>query len=278
LFEGQEKDDHMSKRQKLQNIFTLIGLYFRVNLASAMEYRSAFMLQAFGMALSNGSFVFFWWVAFGQIGTRIGGYDFSDVMFIWAATSSAFGAANILFANMNHISRLIISGELDTFLLQPKSVLVSVLCARTSLSAWGDLFYGFILMALTQGTDSRAWLMFLCGLVIGGLLMTAVAVTAHTLTFFVGDASTLSGMSIEFIINFCIYPKGIYAGWVQLLMATLIPATFMVHLPLQLARQFDPLLMGGLLLVSTAYCSLAWFFFYRGLRRYESGNLIVTRL
>ena len=268
----------MSKRHMVCSIFTLIGLYFRVNLASAMEYRSAFILQAFGMALSNGSFVFFWWVAFNQIGTQIGGYDFPDVMFIWAVTSSAFGAANILFANMNHISRLIISGELDTFLLQPKSVLVSVLCARTSLSAWGDLIYGFVLMALTQGADGQAWLLFLCGLVIGGLLMTAVAVTAHTLTFFVGDASTLSGMAVEFVVNFCIYPKGIYAGWVQLLMATLIPATFMVHLPLQLARQFDPLLFIGLLVVSAAYCLAAWFFFYRGLRRYESGNLIVTRL
>ena len=70
----------MSKRHKVRSIFTLIGLYFRVNLASAMEYRSAFILQAFGMALSNGSFVFFWWVAFNQIGTQIGGYDFPDVM------------------------------------------------------------------------------------------------------------------------------------------------------------------------------------------------------
>ena len=268
----------MGKGHKLHSIFTLIGLYFRVNLASAMEYRSAFMLQVFGMVLSNGSFVFFWWVAFSQIGASIGGYDFTDVMFIWAVTSSAFGTANILFANMNHISRLIISGELDTFLLQPKSVLTSFLCALTSLSAWGDLLYGFLLIALTQGADGRAWLMFFCGLVIGALLMTAVAVTAHTLTFYVGDASTLAGMSVEFIVNFCIYPKGIYAGWVQVLMATLIPATFMVHLPLQLARQFDPLLFAGLLAASAAYCSLAGFFFYRGLRRYESGNLIVTRL
>lgn len=263
---------------RLRSILGLIGLYFRVNLASAMEYRSAFLMQAFGMALSNGSFVFFWWVAFNQIGARIGGYDFRDVMFIWAVASSAFGAANILFANMNNISRLIISGELDTFLLQPKSVLVSLLCARTSLSAWGDLIYGFVLMALTQGTDGLTWLMFFCGLVIGCLLMTAVAVTAHTLTFFVGDASTLSGMAVEFVVNFCIYPKGIYAGWVQVLMATLIPATFMVHLPLQLARQFDPLLFTGLLLASGLYCVLSWLFFYRGLRRYESGNLIVTRL
>lgn len=102
-----------------------------------MEYRGSFLLQAFGMALSNGSFVFFWWIAFQQIKGTIGGYDFRDVMFIWAAASSAYGASHILFANMNAITRLIATGELDTFLVQPKDTLINLLCARTSLSAWG---------------------------------------------------------------------------------------------------------------------------------------------
>jgi len=83
--------------KKLKNILYLIGLYFKVNLASAMEYRSSFLMQAFGMALSNATFIFYGWIAFSQIGGRIGGYDFKDVMFIWALTSSAFGASNILF-------------------------------------------------------------------------------------------------------------------------------------------------------------------------------------
>lgn len=263
---------------KLKSTLILIGLYFKVNLTSALEYRSSFLIQAFGMALSNGSFVFFWWVAFSQIGRPIGGYDFRDVMFIWAVTSSAYGAANILFANMNQITRLIVSGELDTFLLQPQSTLINLLCARTALSAWGDLAYGFVLMALTQGRDGQAWLMFGCGLIIGGLLMTALAVTAHSLTFYFGDASFIGGMSVEFVVNFCIYPKGIYAGFIRLLMVTLIPATFMVHIPLQLARQFNGWLLAGLLAAACVYCLLAVAFFYRGLRRYESGNLIITRL
>lgn len=264
--------------RRTRSILSLIGLYFKVNLASAMEYRSAFFLQAFGMAISNGTFVFFWWIAFSQIGGRIGGYDFRDVMFIWAVTSSAFGLANILFANMNQITRLIVTGELDTFLLQPKNILISVLCARTTLSAWGDLIYGLVLMALTQGKDLPVWLLFLCGMMIGSLLMTAIAVTAHTLTFYFGDASLIGGMALEFVVNFCIYPKGIYAGAIQVLMATLIPATFIVHIPLQLARHFDGWLFLILLLAAGLYCTLAGLFFYRGLRHYESGNLIVTRL
>lgn len=264
--------------KNLKSIFRLIGLYFKVNLASAMEYRGSFLLQAFGMALSNGSFIFFWWIAFQQIEGTIGGYDFRDVMFIWASASSAYGAANILFANMNAITRIIVSGELDIFLVQPKDTLISLLCARTSLSAWGDLAYGFILMAFTHGGDLSSWGMFLMSIVIGGMLITAVCVSAHTLTFYFGDASLISGMAMEFVINFCIYPEGIYRGFVKAIMLSLIPASFIVHIPLKLARNFDPKWLVILLAVSALYCGLAYRFFYTGLRKYESGNLIITRM
>ena len=93
--------------KNVKAIFRLIGLYFRLNLSSAMEYRGSFLLQAFGMALSNGSFVFFWWIAFQQIKGTIGGYDFRDVMFIWAAHRQLI-TSHILFANMNAITRLIV--------------------------------------------------------------------------------------------------------------------------------------------------------------------------
>lgn len=263
---------------QVKNVLKLIGLYFKVNLASALEYRSGFLIQAFGMALSNGTFVFFWWVAFTQTGGRIGGYDFNDVMFIWALTSTAFGASHILFANMNRITRLIVSGELDTYLLQPKDVLISLLCSKTSLSAWGDFSYGFVLIALTQGRSPMVWLMFLTGVITGGLLMTAICVTAHTFTFYFGDASLMGNMAQEFIINFCNYPEGIYKGFVRVLLLSIIPASFIVHIPLKLARSFNATLLLALLAFSFMYCLLAYKFFYRGLKRYESGNLIITRL
>lgn len=230
------------------------------------------------MALSNGSLVFFWWVAFSQIGGNIGGYDFKDVMFVHAVTSSAFGIAQILFGNMTRITRIIVSGELDTFLLQPKNTLVSLLCSKTSFSAWGDFVYGFLLMSLTQGRDLVAWVVFLLGIVIGSLLITAVCLTAHTFTFYFGDASLISQMAMESLINFCLYPEGIYRGFVRVMMYSLVPASFVVHIPLRLARSFNPLLLLAFFSVSAIYCILAYKFFYKGLKKYESGNLIITRM
>ncbi|NLM47061.1 MAG: hypothetical protein GX200_09715, partial [Firmicutes bacterium] len=192
--------------------------------------------------------------------------------------SSAYGFAHIFFGNLQQITSIIVSGELDTYLLQPKNVLVSLLCARTKLSAWGDLCYGFVLLALTWGAHFSAWCVFLAGIVIGGLLIAAIGVTAHTFTFYLGDASLLGGLAMEFIINFCIYPEGIYRGFVRALMYTAVPAAFIVHVPLKLAVQFDLRWLALLLLATAAYCSFACWFFFRGLKKYESGNLLTTRL
>ncbi len=261
----------------IRQTLRMMGLYFKLNLSSALEYRASFLMAAFGMALSNGSFVFFWWIAFEQIGGRIGGYDFRDVMFIWAATSSAFGLSTVLFANMHQLSRLIVQGEMDSFLLQPKDVLLSALCARTDLSAWGDVAYGFVLMALTD-QGAVGWAAFAAAVFIGGLLMTAATVSAHALSFWLGDTGALGQMVSEFMINFSIYPEGIYHGFARLMMCTALPAFFMVHVPLRLARGGSLWYFPGLLAFAALYLAGAWWLFHKGLRRYESGNLIQTRL
>lgn len=229
------------------------------------------------MALSNSTFIFFWWVVFGRIGGDIAGYTFRDILFIWALGSAAFGLSHVLFANVSQLSQLIVTGELDTFMLQPCNLLVNLLCARTSLSAYGDLLYGIVLMALSHGDDAAAWGWFLAGTTVGGVLFTAIILIAHTLTFYVGNASAIGQMTMEFVINFSIYPDKMYGAVVRTLMYTLIPAGFIVHVPLRLARDFSVgpvlVLLGAVVL----YCALAAAFFYRGLRRYESGNVIVTR-
>jgi len=256
----------------------IFACYFRLNLASALEYRASFFTQAFGMALSNSSFIFFWWVAFSQIGGAIAGYSFEDVLFIWAVASSGFGLSNILFANSSQITRLIVTGELDAFLLQPCNTLLNVLCARTALSAYGDLLYGFVIMCVFYWGNFMAWLWFLCGMTVGGLLLTAIILSAHTLSFYWGDASVVGQMAAEFAINFSIYPDKIYAPAIRALMYSLIPAGIAAHIPLRLFIGFSPWLALAALAGTILYCMAAARFFSLGLRRYESGNAIVTRL
>jgi len=256
----------------------IFACYFRLNLASALEYRASFFSQAFGMALSNSSFIFFWWIAFQQIGGAIAGYSFEDVLFIWAVASSGYGLSHILFANVSGLTKLIVTGELDTFLLQPCNILMNVLCAKTNLSAYGDFVYGFVIMFIFYIGNPAAWLWFLCGVLVSGVLITAINLTANTLSFYWGEASIIGQMAVEFTINFSIYPEKIYAPVIRAIMYSIIPAGIAVHIPLHLFHQFSFVTASASLGGALLYCALAGVFFYRGLRRYESGNVIVTRV
>lgn len=255
----------------------LICLYFKYNLASAMEYRVSFISQALGMALNNAFFVFFWWVIFRKV-SSIGGYGFRDVMVIWALASSTYGFLHIVFGNMRELPRIIINGELDTYILQPKNVYINVYCSKMVVSAWGDLVYGLVLILFVYGFAPLKLLLFILFTAAGGLLAGAVMSAADTLTFFIGNSSRISRLVMEFLINFSIYPDSIYRRSIKVLMYTLLPAGFVVFVPFRLLSVFSWYGLLGLLAIDAVYIGLSYLFFKRGLEKYESGNLITTKL
>lgn len=261
-----------------KKILKLFSRYFRLNLASQMEYRASFFVQIFGMVLNNASFIFFWWIAFDITGDYIAGYTFKDVMFIWAVTSSAFGLAHILFYNVHKISNLIITGELDTYLLQPVAVLPNILGAATSVSAWGDVLYGVVLLSIVWGFAPNVWAIFLLATLLGALIMTALNVLAHTLTFYLGNASIITSSVFEFMITFSIYPEGMFQGFIRVIIFSILPAAFITHIPLRLINDFNIGTFAIWIGFTIVFLTLSCVFFYRGLRKYESGNLIITRL
>jgi ABC-2 type transport system permease protein len=267
----------LTKGNQLSKHLQLIAAYFRFNLAAAMEYRGSFLLQVFGMALNNAAFLIFWSVLFTKM-NRIGGYDFQDVMFIWALSATAFGLVHIFFGNVGQLSRMIYQGELDAYLLQPKDVYVNILASRTVVSAWGDLAYGVILYLIAFGFHPGPFTLFCLFSFFGGLLMGSVIFGAETLTFFVGNASALGRMFFNFLITFTLYPEGIYRGVVHWLIYSLIPAGFIAFLPLRIMKVFSWPWLGLLIAIDLAYVAGSYFLFKLGLKRYESGNLVVSKL
>jgi ABC-2 type transport system permease protein len=255
----------------------LLKEYFLLNLSAAMEYRAAFITQVLGMTLNNALFVFFWWVIFNNTGS-IGNYSFRDVMGLWAIVAVAFGFSFIVFGNAVGITELIMKGGLDVYLLQPKNVLFNVICSKTVVSAWGDLLYGYILFFILYGPSPGKFLMFTLFAVAGGLLFTSVMILVHSLTFYMGNASGIAGSVFEFLLNFSLYPEDIFRGYVKFIVYSLIPAGFITFIPLKVLRVFDIRMLLLILVFDIAYFSVAAFVFYRGLRKYESGNLITGRI
>jgi ABC-2 type transport system permease protein len=255
----------------------LLGHYVRFNLGASMEYRASFIAQVLGMALNNSAFIVFWLILYARLGS-INGYQFSDVMFLWALTATGFGLAGIFLGNAGYLSRTIYTAELDVYLLQPKPVLGNFLLSRMSISAWGDLAYGLVLFACTQAITPGRIVLFVVFSLLMALVLTAIRVFYHSLTFFLGNAEEFAGTASELALNFALYPGSIFQGPVSLLLHTLIPAALIAYIPVELFRVFTPWRMVLLVAADAGVVFAAWGAFRLGLRAYESGSRMGARL
>jgi len=243
---------------------------------SAMAYRGAFILQVAGMVLNDAMLLFFWWILFSRLPT-LRGWDLAGVMTLYGIVAFGFGLATVVCGNAFLVARLIVSGDLDYYLALPADPLVHVLISRMSLPAWGDVIFGLaVFLAAAPGRWGSLPLFFLLGL-IAGLVLVAFSVLVGSLAFWIGNADSLAAQATNALITFGLYPVEIFPGIVRILLYTLIPAAFVGSLPAGLLNEFDWGRM-ALLVTFTAGITLAarWVFF-RGLRRYESGNLVTVR-
>ncbi|MDF2671759.1 MAG: hypothetical protein K0R09_24 [Clostridiales bacterium] len=255
----------------------LMFYYFKFNISAAMEYRVSFLVQTFGMALNNSAFIFFWWILFTNV-PRIGGYGFKEEMMLWALSSTSYGICFVLFGNVNQITRMIMNGELDTYLLQPKDPLVNLVCSKTILSALGDALYGVILFFIINGFNLKKFTLFLLLCITGALIIASILITIHGLSFYTGNAEGFAQMVIEFIISFSIYPEGIFNNALKTILYTILPVAFIVYIPAKVLTQFSIVHLVSILGVAVLWIIIAYTVFYKGLKRYESGNLIISKL
>lgn len=249
---------------------------FRANLASVIEYRIPFMMQFFGMMLNNAAFLVFWSVLVGHTGT-IGGWGFGDVLFLWALGPSAFGLAHVVCGNVRQLSSLIVQGDLDVYLLQPKDALFHALISRTIPSAWGDLIYGFLLLPFLTLDPVKIGL-FALFTVTGGLVFVGAFTLIQSLAFWLGNISGMAGAFTEFLLSFTLYPESVFPHQMRWVFYSLVPAGFLAFLPVHIIKTLDWVWLPLVLVVATGLCGLAWLVFRAGLKRYESGNAIGSRI
>ena len=261
----------------LRSYVRFLATSFSVNLQAVIEYRANFAVQFFGMMLNNAAFALFWGALIARTG-GIGGYGFPDIMFIWALVSASFGLAHIVAGNIRSLGLIIQRGELDVYLLQPKNVYLNVLCSRTVVSAWGDFAYGFIVLALLPGFGAERLALFALLSLSGAVIFAATFAAAESLSFFMGNSAGITAAVREFLLSFSLYPETIFDKGMRWVFYTLLPSGFIAFVPLAVYKSLDWRLVPLLGLAAVAYLGASYALFIIGLRRYESGNQMGTRI
>ena len=70
--------------------------YVIANLQVALEYRAAFWAQVFAMMLNDAMWLTFWGLFFASF-QEVRGYQFADVVLLWAFVAFSFGLSTAIF-------------------------------------------------------------------------------------------------------------------------------------------------------------------------------------
>jgi len=246
------------------------------NLRASFALRGAFWLQA-GFMVANNLIFFSVWLIFFHRFDEIRGWRLSDMALLYGVAASGFGVAVIVADGVRDLARMIVEGDLDAYLTQPKPVLLQAAGSRTQPSGWGDVASGALLIGMSGLVtwSNLAWV--LLAPLLGAAAVTSVAVLVCSLAFWIGPMGHLARQVIEFTILCACYPTSIFSGALRILIFTAIPAAFVSHLPAALIRGGEPRVVihavGGVAVLAASALGA----FHVGLKRYASGNRFGVR-
>lgn len=260
----------------VKNQFHVCFLSVKYNIMREMLNKVTFLTNIGFMILNNATFILQWVVLF-HLKEDIGGYAMKDVMLLWGLAASTFGLSRVLFARAFSLPDLIISGKLDSYLVQPKNVLLAVITSSTSTSAIGDFLYGVIILCVFCFSVSRL-LLFLLFSLTGAVIFTAFALLLGSLCFWFLRADSFGDHMINCSISFSTYPDGIFHGTARFLLYHVLPVGMAIYQPVHVMLRFDLMNLLQVAGYAVLLSALAAAVFYRGLRRYSSSNLMEARM
>ncbi len=260
----------------VKNQMRVCLLSVKYNIMREMVNKVTFLTNICFMLLNNATFLVQWIILL-RLREDVGGYTMREIMLLWGLTATSFGLSHILFARVFSLSELIIKGKLDSFLVQPKNVLVSVLTSSTDISAIGDFLYGVVIVCICRPGVGEFFL-FLLFAVTGAVIFTSFALLLGSLSFWFVRMDMVQDQMVMNIVSFATYPDGIFNGVTRFLLYFVIPAGMTVWHPVHMLVRFEAGMLFTVLGYAGGLTALAVAVFYKGLKRYASGNLMEARL
>ena len=159
------------------------------------------------------------------------------------------------------LSDIITNGKLDSYLVQPKNVLLAAITSDVESSAIGDMIYGYIIMCVSGFTIGK-FVLFTLFTICGGLIITSIAVILASLSFWFRRSDMIADS------------KGI----TRIILFTIIPVGIINYIPVWGMTEFSLALTIIVIVTTVVSILFAFAVFYKGLRKYSSSNLMVSRI
>ena len=251
---------------------------YAANVAAAVRTslmdRTNFALQSAGMVVNDIFLLLLWYMFFAGF-RRVGGWGLADVALLLGLVMTIVGIAGVFFGGFRDMAATILRGEIDALLTQPKTVLPRLLARESIANAWGDIVMGiWMLFTFANLSWHEAPLVLLC-LIGGTTVYVSSAIAYASLAFWFTGARSFARDLTDFMLLFSSYPGNVYSGATKFVAYSLLPAGFVVLVPVTFLRSPSPQYFGYLAASSLGYAAIAAIAFQLGMRRYRQGKVAV---
>lgn len=260
----------------VKNQLKVTKLSIKYAMMREMLNKATFISNIIFMILNNACFIVQWVVLF-SLKSNMGGYTFKQILLLWGMGAGVYGVSHFFFEKCFKLSDIINSGKLDAYIVQPKNILLSTITSDIKVSALGDILFAIIVYFI-YGFSPLSFLLFVLFLIIGGLILTAISIILHSLSFWFNNADMIAEVGNNLMVNFATYPDGIFKGITKWLLFTLVPVGIANYIPVKVIINFNPYLFVINISVCILLIIIAYIVFYKGLKRYSSSNLMSARI
>lgn len=242
-----------------------------------MEYRANFIFETAVSLLEVGMYLFYWKIFF-SISDGIPGASYEQLAALVAFNHVIYaGADTLMGSSVWQVGQLIITGQLDIFLVQPKSVIYQIFFSGAQPVRGVQIVVGTALFFMFVPLTLSTVVLYIFGCLTGTAIFISWVMTIHALTFKLGN-SVLVYKLLSVVLHFAKKPATIFSAAVRFFLYTIIPAAYVGTVQAQQLFNPDLLTLCGLAALAIISPFVATALFRRGLRLYESGNLIGARM
>ncbi len=252
----------------------IVGL----NISAAAEYRVSFATQIVGIIGNDITHILIWVIFFDRF-TTLNGWQFHDMMLLLSVFMLSFGIFGIFTGGLIELAKYIVRGDLDYFLTFPKNVLWHTAVNRLEIPALGDATLAILVFVFLTGPLSLEKVaIYLLVSILSSLILINFTITTQSISFYLGNFEESADRWLWTLFGVALYPQTIFSGWLKVVTLTVLPSFFIIYLPVELLKHFNWEFLGILVAAVIFSSIISLTVFHKGLRRYESGNLINIRL
>lgn len=244
--------------------------FLSINFQNNLALKSSFIFQIVLMIANNLIYLAIWFILFDHI-KAVNAWTIQDIATLNMISCASWGIFQIFSGGFRVLSRTIIYGDLDSFLLYPFHPLIMIMFSKSYPSGWGNLLTAFIMLPFC---GNFSFLLLMVIIICSFSIFGSAFVLIHSLAFWKGNIESFAKQWTDFIYILSIYPQNVYPGFIKIILFTLLPAGFISFLPVEILRKFSWGKVAFLILGSILFIGMSLFIFKAGLKRYESGNRI----